>query len=176
MIKKSLLALAVCLATSGAAFASTNLVTNGTFDSDANGWTLSGDTSATGQSAGMYHFGSVYSDAYLTQQLNTTSGGQYVLSFDLYSPNYFDQHFGATFGGQSVYATQDQAFGWTHFSFNVSASGNSTALVFNGYNSPSYYYLDNVSVTAAVPEPATGAMALAGLAALGLARRRQRAA
>ncbi len=176
MTPKSLLALAVCLAAAGAASAATELVTNGTFDTDASGWSLSGDTSFTGASGGTYHFGSVSSDAYLTQVLGTVSGGQYVLSFDLYSPNNYAQHFGATFGGQTVYATQDQAFGWTHFTFNVSAASNSTALVFNGFNNPSYYYLDNVSVTAAVPEPATGAMALAGLAALGLARRRQRAA
>ena len=136
MYKKSLLALAVCLATSSAAFASTELVTNGSFDSNANGWALSGDTSFTGVSNGSYHFGSTGSDAYLTQLLSTTSGGQYVLSFDLWSNNANGAHFGATFGGQSVYTTQNAAFGVTHFSFNVSASGNSTALVFNGFNQP----------------------------------------
>ena len=69
----------------------------------------------------------------------------------------------------------------TQYTFTETASSNSTTLLFQGYNLPGYFYLDDVSVTpttGVVPEPSTFAIAgVAGLAGLAYSlRRRLRAA
>ena len=66
---------------------------------------------------------------------------------------------------------------WTRFAFNFIADGTSNTISFNELNGPSYIGLDDVSI-AAVPEPATWAMMIAGFAAVGLVayRRRSRSA
>jgi len=63
----------------------------------------------------------------------------------------------------------------TNHTFNVVGTGSDT-IAFSFRNDPSYYNLDNISVSAVapVPEPATWAMMLVGLGAIGfMARRRQ---
>jgi hypothetical protein len=66
--------------------------------------------------------------------------------------------------------------GWTHYSFSgLVASSNSTLLTFASRNIPDYNGFDNIPVTAAVPEPETYAMLLAGLALIGAAVKRRKA-
>ena len=71
------------------------------------------------------------------------------------------------------------AMGWEGRAFSFVAGGSSATLAFTSNSTTTCCWgpaLDNVSVTAAVPEPATWAMMLIGFAGLGLARqRRQRA-
>jgi hypothetical protein len=55
----------------------------------------------------------------------------------------------------------------------VLATSGSTNLKFQGYNNPTWYYLDDVSVDpAGIPEPSTLLLGGAGLLGLALLRRR----
>lgn len=63
---------------------------------------------------------------------------------------------------------------WTRFAFGFIADGTSNTISFSELNGPSYIGLDDVSI-AAVPEPATWAMMIAGFAAIGFAAYRRRA-
>ena len=65
-------------------------------------------------------------------------------------------------------------FDWTHYSFDVAATGDTTALEFVTRQDPAYYRLDNISVGGAVPEPATWVSLIAGFGLLGMALRRRR--
>jgi choice-of-anchor C domain-containing protein len=66
---------------------------------------------------------------------------------------------------------------WAPYSFNFVATGSSSSLSFAADGSAGCCYgpaLDNVSLAAAVPEPATWAMMLLGFGAIGLGMRRRR--
>lgn len=67
--------------------------------------------------------------------------------------------------------------GWVTEGFSFVATNASSTLYFQGYSKNSAWgaALDNVSVTAAVPEPANYAMLAAGLGLMGLVTRRRRA-
>lgn len=114
-----------------------------------------------------------------------TAGASYALSF-WYAPranvaassNGIDvlwngQQLGATITGQGGSAPE-----WTQYSFAVSALAGSNTLSFRSVGSSDSLggSLDNVSLTAAVPEPSTYALLLAGLGAVGLVARRRRVA
>ena len=86
-------------------------------------------------------------------------------------------------GGATHSFTHDSALpgnDWGHFGFSFVAPGSTVALTILGTSIPSgnqYLGLDNVAVVpgvSAVPEPATAALMLAGLAAVGMAGRRRR--
>ena len=65
--------------------------------------------------------------------------------------------------------------GWTAFSYKFSATGSSTTLAFaSATGTPFGPALDNVSVSTAVPEPASWALMLVGFGGLGAVMRRQR--
>lgn len=108
----------------------------------------------------------------LSQDLATTAGQAYAVSFSFASDGSAPAHFSVAFGGQTLYGATSPAAGAAQaFVFTATALAPSTALVFSFDNAPGYYGLDAVSVTA-VPEPASAV--LMGLGALGLAAWRRR--
>lgn len=119
----------------------------------------------------------------ISQSINTTAGGQYVLSF-AYSPrpgvSAASNPIEALWNGNSLgvfTAAGGSANNWTTYSFNVTGNGGPTSLVFRAVGTSDSLggSLDKVSlVTAAVPEPETYAMMLAGLAGLGFMARRKK--
>jgi PEP-CTERM motif len=177
-------AFAAMMAAAEQADAATNLVANGSFETgDFTGWTQFGDTSYTGVAYGCFdlgcptdgsylaYFGSVNGVGGISQAL-ATGPGEYKVSFALSNDSgYF---FSADLGSTNLtnFGTVG-SFGTTLYSFTVAATGPET-LSFGFYNPPAYYTLDNVSVTAVVPEPATRAMMVLGFAGLGFAGYRAR--
>jgi hypothetical protein len=95
-------------------------------------------------------------DDVLSQQLTTVAGGTYVLDFWLaHSSTNNENDFSATWNGLTVLSlVNTNTFGYTEYSYTETATGTSTILAFAGREVPSWYELDNVSVTAtATPEP-----------------------
>jgi hypothetical protein len=186
------LALAILTACS-AAFAQVN---NGSFETgDFTGWTVSGDSAFAGvcdvsTCAGGFapqdgnfaaYFGPVGDTATISQNIATTPGDSYSLSFYLANPvggtpNYFN----VTFGSSSFsFSNFGVAFGWQQFTLTTVANGSETPLSFTFRNDPSYWFLDNVTVSQSggtVPEPGTIVMFGTGILGIaGIARRKFRA-
>ena len=124
----------------------------------------------------------------IAQNLTTTPGGNYVLSF--YADDDAMNPLTVAFGGttlapinipQNGYPNPDpgsNAGAFTFFSFNVSASTASTALTFSADNNSNgaAIELDNISVTpAAVPEASTFVSLglMLGLGGLAVARKKR---
>lgn len=116
-------------------------------------------------------------EASFSQTLNTVAGQRYNLSFSLGAAYGSGDHGSGTvdvfwngvqIGGQSFAGTLDTPFGTSYQVSNLLAKGNDV-LQFRT-SSGNLIGLDEVSVSA-VPEPTTFAMALAGLAVLGLRRK-----
>jgi len=116
-------------------------------------------------------------DSYLEQDLATVAGRAYTLTFWLANtpdvgpgPNRFH----ASWGTREIYAGENLPyFGWSRYELSgLIAAGNTTTLTFGPFrNQPSFFELDDVSVTAS-PEPAT--LLLIGtslLAAFGLLKK-----
>ncbi len=119
----------------------------------------------------------------ISQLINTTAGGQYVLSF-AYSPrpgvSAASNPIEALWNGNSLgifTAAGGAQNNWSTYSFNVTGNGGPTSLLFRavGPSDSLGGSLDNVSLVTAVPEPETYAMMLAGLAGLGFMARRKKA-
>lgn len=69
-----------------------------------------------------------------------------------------------TWNGSTVFSETATGFQpYQHFTASVTGTG-SDSLVFKSYNDPSYTYLDDVSLTAGVPEASTWVMLLLGFA------------
>lgn len=126
-------------------------------------------------------FGSPFaiSPGIISQNLATTPGGTYDLSFWLLNDTGSTNNFIVTFGTNTVLdLTNSDAFGWTLYTFDgLSAPTGSTLLTFDGYNPPSAWGLDDVSVTSpevTAPEPSALMLLISGvigLAALSLKKR-----
>ena len=204
------------LITAGGANAATELVVNGSFESNAistpfaqlsavTGWTssVSGNTAFEIQKGatqgGQSGFNPVAAAGtqYLelnaerltsvSQSLTTTAGGTYALSF-AYSgrpdtpggaSSLMNVYWGSTLLTPTALVGTTTGV-WQTYSQNVTALGSSTLLRFESIgpvSAPTYgSYLDNVSVTTAVPEPESYAMMLLGLGLLGFMARRKTAA
>jgi hypothetical protein len=146
-------------------------VENGGFETgDFTGWTLVGDTivnSGRGQvtiydavenaSSGfeVVHsgtYGAFLGDgqlATLSQTLASVAGQNYLISFWLDNPvSGSGQQFLVNWSGDTLYDNSSPpAFTWTNFQFVVVASGTNSILQFGAENDPSYFGLDDVSVT-----------------------------
>ena len=170
-------------------------VANGSFETgDFTGWTVSGDTAFVGVcnvlncSGGFApedgnfaaYFGPVGDTATIAQNIATTPGDSYALSFYLANPvggtpNYFN----VTFGSSSFsFSNFGVAFGWQQFTLTTVATSNETPLSFTFRNDPSYWFLDNVTVSQSggtVPEPGTIVLFGSGILGIaGIARRKFR--
>jgi hypothetical protein len=195
LVRISLAIALVALATSVLANAG-NLVTNGGFETgDFTGWTLSGDTGLVGvcnvstcpggfaPEEGTFagFFGPVGDTGTISQEVATTPGQQYTLSFYLAdpeggTPNYFSVQFGTAQFTLNNFGT---AFGWQEFLLTETATSSTTDLSFTFRHDPAYWFLDNVSVTSGgqgtTPEPGTLVLFGSGLlGVVGVARRKFR--
>jgi hypothetical protein len=180
-MRKTLLILTsiVWVMLAGVAWAA-NLVTNPGFETgDFTGWTQSGNTDYTLVNIGNAHsgshaaqFGPVGSLGFISQDLTTVSGGTYDLTFWLQNRlgNSNENEYQVYWG--EVLLTDDiidsPFFPYTEISFgNLTASSSSTELKFGFRNGPSWFDLDDVSVSmTSVPEPATMLLLGSGLIAL----------
>jgi hypothetical protein len=197
-----MLLLAAALVAPMAAWADDNLLVNGSFEATAQangswniysaipGWTANPAVEIRDNVAGTAKEGSNYAelDGYvngaITQSFATIAGAEYTLSF-WYSnrTNTAVATNGLSFGfgngwiaapGLAVNNTGDNQ--WSQVNYDFVAGGSTTTLSFMATgNSDSYgTSLDNVSVTAAIPEPSTDALMFGGLAAVGFIARRRR--
>jgi hypothetical protein len=188
--RASLASLAVLAALTAPAGA-VNLVSNPGFETgDFTGWTVTGDgilIDSSYPNTGNYDaaFGAPSNDpnpGVLSQSLATTPGQSYQLSFALMDEaGVFGDSFTVSFGGfsQTIAGYQAPPFsgnlpsGYTSFTFRTlgaDVSGASTTLSFTGVNNTAAWNLDDVSVSAAVPEPSTWALLLIAFAGFGARR------
>lgn len=163
------------------ATATADLVINGGFEGNYfSGWDVSDDGGFLGIYDGLPSFSGRYAAAFgayeefdvISQVIPTNSGKQY--RFDFMLMNYGDiitdtdilNGFLVCWNGILVKDfTNLNVFGYTRYSVPVIATGASTIISFKGYNSNTFYLLDDVSVT---PVPLPGAVWLLGSGLLGL--------
>lgn len=174
-----------------------DLVTNGGFETgDLTGWTPGGYTAETFVVQGPFdgynpHSGSYFAalgpigtDGTLSQNIATTPGQAYTLTFYLASNGTTPNDFTATFNNQVAFTETNipatssfSPYAYMQETFTTVATSTSTPLVFAFRNDPSYLALDDVSVIAAsssAPEPASLALFAVGLAGIPVVRRLRR--
>ena len=181
ILSRMLVATAVLLVS--ALPASATLVANGGFENgDFTGWALSGNPDFTGITAagadvhsGTYaaFFGPEDSDGFISQNLVTTPGQSYTVSFWLKNGASGTNDFRLYWGGSEIYNFFNaSAFGYTQYSFVEQATTSSTELSMGFRNVPNFFFLDDVDVS---PVPIPGAVWLFGsgiVGLIGLKRRR----
>lgn len=173
--------LGACLA-AGAAGAQ-NLVNNGGFETgDFSGWSPGGgavqNAVACGSCVHAGAFGASFSGEQMSplgQSLATMAGATYTVSFWLNRLGEMPNSVSLTWDGQVIFSQSDSpGGGWVQHTFTETASSDSTVLSFG--LGPGASALDDISVTQAVPEPATWAMMLTGFLGAGAALRSRRRA
>jgi hypothetical protein len=187
-LPKILLALTAVAALSVAYPAKANLITNGGFETGSfSPWTSVGFGGATLNVQGMFNGISPHSGNFqlvgsgpgsgslsLFQSFSTTPGTNYTVTFFLALSG--STNIDVTFDNTSIFNHLfSSGFGYTEFTFSVTASNTVTFLEFIFNNGPGIY-LDDISVEpAGVGVPDGGAtVSLLGCALLGLAALRRR--
>jgi hypothetical protein len=168
-----------------------NLVANCGFETgDLSGWTFVGNANISGVSTSResyspnsgvnaFFFGAVGSDETLSQNIATTAGDTYTISYYLAgngtSPSDFSvQWGGSTIPGSVLNPIPNQ--GYTLYTFDEAATGPGTSLQFSFRNDPSWGALDDVSVVqvgTVAPEPGYLVLVSAGVAGLVWFKRRR---
>ncbi len=198
-------AAAMVAMSTGASAQSTNLVVNGSFEDvsfslpagsycylggpfecgTVTGWTglfplmasNSGPWGNPNTSAGNYLIG-IQGTSHAEQTLTLTAGTYTLAWSDAGRGNYGGptETYQVIVGG-NVLSTESVNYGaaWTNKSLTFTTTGNTTLSFAGQTTSDSTAFIDNVSVTAAVPEPGTYAMLMAGLGLLGVLARRRKA-
>lgn len=156
-------------------------------------WLEGNNNGYTGSPTGGNFFASdsQYYPGILSQTVNNLiAGSYYVLTFDYalaqqvgfdganYN-NFWEVAFGSAIKTTIPVSISDDGFsGWRTASMTFAASGASELLSFlakgTAPGAPPFMLLDNVSLEAKVPEPATWTMLLAGVGLLGFMARRRR--
>ena len=158
--------------------AKANLITNGGFETgDFTGWTVVGQAFVDGlphSGAFAAEFG--VSSVSLTQSVTTTPGASYVVDFWLAGVgDFLLGPFGVFWGGSNIFSGGFSGFGYTEFTFTVTASSATTALQFSSASLEGDYFLDDVRVTASRPVPDGGStVSLLGFALVGLTALRRK--
>jgi hypothetical protein len=174
-----------------------NLVANCGFETgDFTGWTLAGNDVPTesgfqygvegvdpldGISPNSGDYQAYFADLVansttLSQTIATVAGGEYEVSWymaqDTAPVSPYSNQFAASFGGLSlVSASVVPVQGYTYYSFELDAPTSSSVLSLTMGNDLGEFLVDDLDVSAA-PEPATWTLALAGILACMLGRRR----
>ncbi|MES2348616.1 MAG: FxDxF family PEP-CTERM protein [Pseudomonadota bacterium] len=190
-------AIAALLAGGSACAAPLELLSNGGFEADAQGYgSWANYASLSGWSGGDYGIElrnnvagtaaagvnfvelDTYHNSSLWQTINTVSGQTYTLSFqfqDRAGVDLSSQGLNVSWGGISIDSVNGSA-NWTTRTYTLIGDGTAKQLKFTavGTDDSLGTSLDNVSLTTAVPEPETYAMLLAGLSLVGFATRRRK--
>jgi hypothetical protein len=163
--------------------ATPNIFTDWTLSGNGDFFFVTGDAHSGSRAAS---FGAVGSQTFLAQTIITTIPGEtYTLDFwlsnlrngDELNPNLFTGSWG---GIQFATLSNVPAFGYTKFSYELTASSSSTLLQFGFQNKFSEWHFDDVSVTETsrgVPDSASTVLLLGtALAGLGVFQRKRRVA
>jgi hypothetical protein len=172
------------VALTGTNASAADLITNGGFETgDFTGWitnplSFPEYTVTAPVESGVYAAqiaGFAFGPDTLTQNVTTTAGQSYVLSFGYFQDGGIPSGLSAIWDGVTVYMqVPDTDTGGAYQDVSVTVVGQgSDSLVFSAYNDPAYTYLDDVSLTG-VPEAATWLMMLFGSGAVGAALRNRR--
>jgi hypothetical protein len=161
-------------------------------NSNASAIWLKGNSGVLPNTGNIFASDSQYYPGTLSQNISGLSANSlYTLTFDYAlaqqvgfdganSNNYWQVAFGGVSQNTSLLSIPNDGFsGWKTATMTFTASGVDQALSFLAKGAapgaPPFLLLDNVSLTAAVPEPSTWAMLLIGVALVGFTARRRRA-
>jgi hypothetical protein len=113
-----------------------------------------------------FQLGNIYNKSYLRQVIPTTAGLSYILSYYLFDSGNLTGapwdatasliYFSASVSNDNspignvisyTYPAVDNGFGWRLFTYNFTATSNSTILTFTSSQPPLHFYLTGVSIT-----------------------------